>query len=57
MPKVLEIKFGLNIKYNKVDPKKNQKLFLTKMVDICEDWYNLKAKDQGCNSMQSRKVF
>jgi len=47
MEKVLEIKFGLNIRHNKANPEKNQKLFLTRMVDICEDCYNLRARDQA----------
>ena len=47
MEKVLEMKFGLNLRYNKVNPEKNQKLFLSKIVDVSEDWYNLKAKDKA----------
>ena len=45
MEKVMELKAGLNLRYCNADPKKNQKLFLTRMVDVAEDWHDLKAKD------------
>ena len=47
MVKVIEMKFGLILRYNKIDSNKHQKVFLTKIVDVSEDFYNLKAKDKA----------